>query len=251
MGAKASKYNETDWETSDGGITSVKATPTKTQPTDKMTTLTCIPIDQLNPIGVRIDMKVLDSDSEGSMDNPMYEVKRLAMFHSAFEVIDSSTGNHIVTCMGTTNMENITIFTDEPNWDGQPPDGRHVNLYRRALVKVDAGYYQMAVQFYRAPTTEEAQLECNLTGVVREGANLIVDTVKWQGAPAHQTYLPSKPSQLVGWWKWSKPIAIPFVKDKIELQVAKHTDVVLHICLVAIARAARAAAFKGNDSPNN
>lgn len=246
MGAKASKYDQTNWETSDGGMTTVESTLTKTTPTDKLTKLTCVPVNQINPIGVRLDMKVL-ADGEDSIDNPIYEVKRLAMFHSAFEIVDAS-GNQIAMVMGTGGMEELSIYTSEPNWQGQPPDGRGLNMYRRAVVKVDAGYYQMSCQMYRAPTEEESHVERNLTGVVDGGSKLVVDTVKWQGAPCNQTYLPSNPTQLVGWWKWNKPIAIPGVKDKIALEVAKNTDLILHIALVAIARATRAAALKGNET---
>ena len=253
MGAKASKYEGTNWEASDGGMTSADQTFTKTEPTKEMTTLTCVPTNQMNPIGVRFDMKVVagspssgDNSSEDDSKQQLYEVKKVETFKHAFEIIDSHSNEQVVMCSGTGGFERMTIYTSTPNWEGQVPDPNGMNLYRRALVSIDTGYYQMSVQFFRAPTEQEAMMEWNLAGVVDPAPHLIVDTVKWQGAPANQTYLPSNPSQLVGWWKWSKPIAIPFIKDKIELQVAKDTDLVMHVALVAIARAARAAAFKGN-----
>jgi hypothetical protein len=64
----------------------------------------------------------------------------------------------------------------------------------------------------------------------------------------HQAYVPEKPESLVGYWHWSKPISIPLVKDKIELKVAKNSDLIVYFALVAISRGIRASEFKGNSS---
>jgi hypothetical protein len=135
------------------------------------------------------------------------------------------------------------LYKTVPSFEGQAADPAF-NLFKHALVTYDAEHYQSSVRPVRAPTEEEKAFVANLQGVL-ENAVLIYEAVRSHTITL-QAYKPSDPKSLVGYWSWSKPIAIPFVKDKIELHVAKNSDLVLMIALVAISRGIRAAEYKDN-----
>ncbi|KAG7341438.1 hypothetical protein IV203_023390 [Nitzschia inconspicua] len=240
MGGHSSKIDSTNWETADGGFTSSDATPSGTAPTTDLTKLTCLPMKQL-AFGTKYELTVLATE-DSPIDSPLYEVVDLEMFKHGF-VIKDEQGNVILRANATTVYQ-FFLYTKEPNYEGQLPEPG-LELYKRSIVKYDSQHRQMAVFGIRAPTEEEALYVAHRTGMADNKAVLIAEVVR---APTivMQSYRPSQPDTLVGYWQWNKPISIPLVKDKIELQVAKNSDIVLHIALVAIARGIRAAEWKGN-----
>jgi hypothetical protein len=239
MGGFASKFDPAAFNAADGGYTSAETTLSGCPPTEAVETLTCLPMKQMS-IGTKYELTVLPSE-DAPMDSPLYEVKDLDRFKHGFNVVDGS-GNVLLRANAGTPHE-FWLYTKEPNFPGQIPDPA-LNLYKRACVRYDADHRQSSVHPVRAPTEEEKVFVSQLQGVV-DKAVLIYEVVRSHTITL-QAYKPSDPKSLVGHWSWSKPISVPFVKDKIELKVAKNSDVVLFVALVAISRGIRAAEFKGN-----
>jgi hypothetical protein len=245
MGGHASKVESTNWETADGGMSTAADTISGCAPTTTVTELTCLPLKQLH-LGTKYELTVLSSE-DAPIDTPLYEVVDSEMFHHGFHIKDSN--GDIVLRVHAGTIYKFFIYTKERNYDGQIADPG-TDMYKRAVVTYDSQHRQLAVCRIRAPTDEEALLKAHQTGMPGK-AVLIAEAIRTVTI-ALQSFLPSNPSSLVGFWKWNKAVSIPFIKDKIELKVAKNSDLVLHIALVAIARGIRAAEWKANsgDSRN-
>ena len=239
MGGHISKIDSTDWDAADGGITSSETSISMSEPTDKLTTLTCLPMKQSH-IGTKYELTVLENE-DSSIDTPLYEVVDLEMFKHGFHITDSN-GN-ILLRANARDVYRFFLYTKEPNYEGQLAEPG-IDMYKRGVVQYDSQHRQLLVSGIRPASEEESSYIANQGGMPDKPV-LVAEVVRAKTITL-QTYVPSKSPKLVGYWKWSKTISIPLVPDKIELQVAKNSDLILHIALVAIARGIRAAEWKGN-----
>jgi hypothetical protein len=177
--------------------------------------------DATDRVGYKYELVVLESE-EASMDNPMYEVKDLERFKHGFNVVDAE-GKVFLQANGTAQQ--FFLYASEPTYAAQNVDPT-LNLYKLACVTYDPEHRQMSVRRMRSRNDNEALLAANLAGV--PGDIILIAEVVRSKTITHQAHVPEKPELLVGYWHWSKPISIPLVKDKIELKVAKNSDLILY-----------------------
>lgn len=115
MGGAVSRFDETDWDTADGGMHSTEATLDGRPPT------TCYSTYELLKQSVLAQQRSLDvTDSHANL---LYEIRPVAKTLTAFDVYSGATQKHLLRV--TTDLSRrywVVYRVGVPTYEGQEPD---------------------------------------------------------------------------------------------------------------------------------
>lgn len=220
MGGTSSHFADTDWETVDGGLQDPNQTLDGKAPTEAHTILT---LRKENLVNQR-SFHVFDD-----VDELVYESKAIEGTTKNFIMLDA-TGNKIF-CVHTDKARvEWTIFSYEPNWEGQEaatPEG----LYRKARIDITWNKYHGVVRLF-TPSAADPRGDIDMYS---SEPSLVCEEIR-SHTVQFQSYVPYKSAldntlhpPLAGWWVWEHTPR----RHQLKMHLAKGVDVVLH-CIAAI-----------------
>jgi hypothetical protein len=237
MGQSTSRYAETNWATADGGLTKAEECLSDYMgPTETKTDLTLVKKGMTER-----QYEVQDKDGKVIFKTIRQdEVTEVLGFNivPAFYVCDPSGKKlYFVTSQSTKREVWYFFVADKPVYPGQERDAAEkrnrpdIPLYKRAICSVNVTKDHCDIKFIEAGGAEKDVLE------VEECKRI----------PAEYQSLPTGSTELCAFWKWDNDLAV----HKVQLELAKGTDVALHVVMVVlenILRRSRGDEFMGGDA---
>jgi len=227
MGGATSRFCETNWEISDGGLSEASQTIDGREPTESHVILTLKKTTLVN----QREFEIRDD-----MDELLYTSKAVEGTTKWFDLFQSDGKKLFCVQTDAAHVEwNIYNFT--PNWEGQEEDRKAKNaqvledsapLYRKARINITWNKHHGEVHLFEASDTDTL-------GVVSKASVLLCEVISSITAQ-FQSYVPKLPlldeamhPPLSGWWVWEHSRSL----HQMKMHLSKGTDVALH-CVVAI-----------------
>jgi len=226
MGGTTSKFGETDWDTSDGGLTSNNQTVDGGQPTTHHTILHLLRPGLVN----QREFTVRDFESGGLLytSEPVDGTSRdFDLFSSAQEKEEDPDPVLRVHAVDSEHTK-WQIMTFSKNWEDQlPEDPTKQPLYRKLLVEIHWDSHYATVSKYTHGDAVDAR---GVISEVDQASTLLKVEDVASITTQYQSMTPtSSDSSLCGYWVWEHTPT----KHQIKLHLSKNSDKALH-CLLAI-----------------
>jgi len=237
MGQSTSRYAETNWDTADGGLSKAEECLSDYMgPTEAKTEITLV------KTGItERQYEVQDKDGKVIFKTMRQdEITEVPGFNTipSFYICDPNGKKlYFVTSRSTKREEWYIFVVDKPAYPGQDRDANEARdrpdtpMFKRATCSVNITKDQCDVKF------------------VQPGGELkdVLKVEECRRIPAEYQTCPAGSTDLCAYWKWDNNLAV----HKVRLELAKGTDVALHVVMVVlenILRRSRGDEFLGGDT---
>lgn len=221
MGGVTSKYDTTNWEIANGGITKAKGTiDAGSDPTNKaLTAISCIKKQNINDH----DFTIVNAEKGDLLYET--EVQKGTM---RWLNLKNKDGERVFAVQAGTFRFVWEIYSMSPNWYGQQvdekataSDRRGQPLYRKLQIEFDAWKFHAKVYRYHKDLSENC-------GVVWKEPILVCQEI-WSWGAKFQTLQNENDANLVGYWDWDLK-----GKHTMNVKLAANSDIALHSLLAVI-----------------